>query len=97
MNTRTNGHSAPSPERVHDLLNNSIEQIAQGWVDQLTALRQNTERLESLLLSHVASAKANITKLHELGEQVAAEAERGRQVCEQLAIGIDQLTQSPSV
>lgn len=93
MNTRTNG--AVPPEQVHDLLNNSIEQIAQGWINQLTALRRNTEQLESLLLSHVATAKANISRLHELGEQVAAEAERGRQVCEQLAIGIEQLTQSP--
>ena len=35
--TITNGHT----NQVHDLLNDSIQQIAQGWIDQLTALRDN--------------------------------------------------------
>jgi len=96
MTIVTNSNGSASPERMHELLNASIEKIATGWIEQLIALRKNTEQLETLLMAHVAATKANITRLHELGEQVAAEAERGREVCEQLAAGIDQLTQSPA-
>ena len=85
---------APQAEDIHTLLSASVEKIAQGWVDELTALRDNTTRLESLLMAHVASTKANIAKLHELGGHIAAEAERGRQVCDKLAEGIEQLTQA---
>lgn len=96
MTIITNGNGSASPERMHELLNASIEKIATGWIDQLVALRKNTEQLEGLLIAHVSATKANISRLHELGEQVAAEAERGRQVCAQLAEGIEQLTQSPA-
>ena len=33
---------APFEEQVHSLLNDSIEKIAQGWIDQLKALKEKS-------------------------------------------------------
>ncbi len=79
-------------ESMHTLLNASVEKIAQGWIDELSALRENTNRLESLLMAHVASTKASINQLHEMGAQIASEAARGREVCERLAGAVQQLS-----
>jgi hypothetical protein len=83
------------PENIHTLLNASVEKIAQGWIDELAALRENTSRLESLLMAHVASTKANINRLHDLGAKIANEAARGREVCDQITEAV-QLLNPPS-
>ena len=83
---------APFEEQVHSLLNDSIEKIAQGWIDQLKALKENCDALESQVLAAVTKTKDHIAKLHELGNQVAEEAKRGRELCAKLSDGIAQIT-----
>ena len=86
----------PPTDQVHKLLNESIEKIAQGWIDQLKQLRDNTVALESQMMACVARTKDQINQLHTLGEQVAGEARRGREVCEKLSEGIAQIAGEPS-
>ena len=90
----TMNQHVPVVAQVHNLLNDSVEQIAQGWIGQLTVLRENTVKLENQLLACVAQTKDNIRKLHELGEQVAAEAARGLEVCEKLSEGVERIAES---
>ena len=78
-------------EQVHGLLNESIEQIAQSWINELTVLRENTVTLETQLLACVADVKAKIEDLHTLGAKVAAEAKRGQEVVTSAAKGIAQI------
>jgi len=79
---------APFADQVHSLLNDSVEKIAQSWIDQLQAVKENCDALERQMLAAVAKTKENIAKLHELGNQVAEEAKRGRELCEQLSNGV---------
>ena len=79
----------PREEQIHNLLNDSVEKLAASWITQLNALRDNTVQLENQLIACVAQTKDNIKQLHSLGLQIAAEAQRGREVCEKLADGID--------
>jgi hypothetical protein len=81
-------------DKIHGLLNDSIEKIAQGWIDQLIEVRKNTEVLETQMLACVMQTKANIERLHDLGEQIAREAARGREVCAKLSEGVAQITGS---
>lgn len=82
---------APVSDQVHDLLNQSIEKIAQGMVNELEALRKNTVDLENRLLAAANDAKASINKLRELNAQVAEEARRGQEVCRQLSDSIEKI------
>jgi predicted component of type VI protein secretion system len=82
---------APFAEQVHDLLQDSITKIADGWVAELKAVKANCDALESQVLAAVAKTKDHVEKLHALGAQVAAEAQRGRELCEKLSEGIAQI------
>ena len=73
---------------VHALLNRSIETIANTWIDELKAIRENTTVLEAQLLACVSKTKTDIAKLHDLGAQVAEEAKRGRETCAKLTEGV---------
>ena len=93
---KSNGQHKPTPApavtaQVHGLLNDSIEQIAGQWIDQLKVLRENATALEAQMLACVADVKANIERLHSLGAQVAEEATRGQQVIAELSSGIAQI------
>jgi hypothetical protein len=81
--------ASPREDQIHSLLDDSIEKLAESWISQLNALRDNTVQLENQLIACVAQTKDNIKQLHSLGLQIAAEAQRGREVCEKLADGID--------
>ena len=87
MNAYTNGHTP----HMHDLLNASVEKIAQEWVEQLNELRENATALESQLMACVAQTKASINKLHELGQQVAEEAQRGKDVIAKVTGALDEI------
>ena len=76
---------------IQRLLTESVEKIADGWITELKAIRENTQTLETQLISCVAKTKDNIKRLHELGAQVADEAKRGREVCARLSEGIAQI------
>jgi hypothetical protein len=81
---------APFDEQVHDLLNDSIEKIAQGWIEQLKAVKGNCDALESQVLAAVTKTKNDIAKLHALGAQVLGEAKRGRELCAKLVAEISE-------
>ena len=82
---------APVSDHVHDLLNQSIEQIAQDMVGELEALRRNATDLETRLLAAAAGAKASINKLRELHTQIADEARRGQEVCRKVSDSIEKI------
>ena len=77
---------------IHQLLDASVEKIAQAWISELKAVRDNTVALENQLLACVAKTKENIAKLHSLGAQVADEAKRGREICASLSDGVAQIS-----
>lgn len=81
----------PPTQRVHDLLNSSIEKIAQEWIDQLHGVQANAQALEGQLMGVVAQTKASIHKLHQLGQHIADEAERGRKVLDLVATGLEEI------
>jgi uncharacterized protein involved in exopolysaccharide biosynthesis len=82
---------APASDHVHDLLNQSIEKIAQDMVGELEALRKNATDLETRLLAAAAGAKASINKLRELHTQIADEARRGQEVCRKVSDSVEQI------
>jgi hypothetical protein len=81
----------PFEAQVHDLLNDSVEKIAQNWISELEALRKNASDLESQVLAAVADTKNSIAKLHSLGDLVKTEARRGQEVCRQLSDSIEKM------
>ena len=77
---------------IHQLLKESIDKIAGQWVAELTTLRNNANLLEQQVLTCVAKAKDDITRLHDLGVQVAEEARRGQELCAKLSASVEQIT-----
>ena len=75
-------------DEIHSLLNASVEKIANAWISELQAIRENTLTLENQLLACVAKTAANIQQLHDLGAKVAEEAARGRETCAKLTEGV---------
>ena len=82
----------PFEQQAHDLLLRSIDQVATDWVQQLTHVRENSERVEQLVLQRVSAVKAQITALYVLGNAAMSEARRGDDVNEKLATELDKLT-----
>ena len=81
----------PFEQQAHDLLLRSIEKVASDWVHQLTRVRENSERVEELVLRRVSAVKAHITALYVLGNAAMAEAQRSDSVNEKLASELDRL------
>ena len=82
---------APFEDQVHTLMLDSVSKIADQWIEQLKVLRENTVALENHILASVAKTKGDISALHELGTQVAAEARRGQEVCRQLSDSVGKI------
>jgi Mg2+ and Co2+ transporter CorA len=82
---------APFEQQSHTFLLESIDQLAQAWVDELKQLRDNTKTIEQLVLSAVGKTKHDLTELHLLGAQVLKEAQRGEEVCVDLTKKLDRL------
>jgi transcriptional regulator len=82
---------APIEDQVHTLLLDSVGKIADQWVEQLKLLRANADALEQQIMTHVSKTKADISALHDLGTQVAAEAKRGQDVCQKLREAVERL------
>jgi hypothetical protein len=80
---------APFEQKAHTLMLESIDRVAQSWIEQLKHVRDNTLTIEQLVISTCAKAKDDITRMHLLGAQVLKEAERGDEVCQHLAEGLD--------
>jgi len=83
---------APFGDQVHGLLLESVSKIADDWISQLTLLRKSADALEAQIVASVAKTKADLTTLHELGAKVAAEAQRGQEVCRQLSDGVGKIS-----
>jgi hypothetical protein len=83
---------APFGQQAHDLLLRSIDQVASDWVHQLARVRENSERVEEIVLQRVSAVKAQITALYVLGGAAMAEAQRGDDVNHKLASELDKLT-----
>lgn len=81
----------PYEDQVHTLLLDSVGKIADQWIEQLKLLRANADALEAQIVAYVGKTKADISALHDLGTQVAAEARRGQDVCQKLRESVERL------
>ena len=82
---------APFEDQVHTLLLDSVGKIADQWIEQLKLLRENADALEAQIVAYVGKTKSDISALHDLGTQVAAEAKRGQDVCKELRESVERL------
>jgi hypothetical protein len=81
----------PFDQKAHDLLLQSIDQVADDWVTELTHVRRNSEEIEKLVLQRASKVKVDITALYLLGNAALAEAKRGEEVNSKLAGELDRL------
>jgi hypothetical protein len=86
--------SRPFDQKAHNLLLQSIDQVAADWVSELSHVRHNAEQVEALVLQHATKVKADITALYLLGHAALAEAKRGDEVNAKLADELDRLAES---
>ena len=77
---------------IHQLPQRKHRQDRRPRVAELTTLRNNASLLEQQVLTCVAKAKDDITRLHDLGVQVAEEARRGQELCAKLSASVEQIT-----
>ena len=83
----------PFDQKAHDLLIKSIDQVATDWVAKLEHVRDNSKKVEQLVIERAAKVKADITALYLLGSAALAEAKRGDDVNERLAGELDKLSE----
>jgi hypothetical protein len=83
----------PFDQKAHDLMLQSIDQVAADWISELAHVRQNSEQVEQLVLQRAAKVKADITALYLLGNAAMAEARRGDNVNAKLADELDKLAE----
>jgi hypothetical protein len=80
-------------QKAHDLLIRSIDQVATDWVGELQHVRNNSMRVEALVMQRAAKVKADITALYLLGNAALAEAKRGDDVNAKLTTELERLTE----
>lgn len=81
----------PFDQKAHDLMIRGIDQVATDWVGELAHTRENSQRVEQLVMERAAKVKADITGLYLLGAAALAEAKRGDEVNHRLATELDKL------
>jgi hypothetical protein len=91
MPDRAQPSARPFDQKAHDLLLQSIDQVADDWVTELTHVRRNSEEIEKLVLQRASKVKVDITALYLLGNAALAEARRGEEVNSKLAGELDKL------
>jgi hypothetical protein len=82
---------APMADQVHDLLNKSIEQIAQNTIDEIEELKKTLADLGNQMLAAAAEAKDRIKRLHELNGQIAEEVRRGQKMRRSIGDSIEKI------
>ena len=82
---------APFNDQVHDLLNESIEKIAQTSIGEINALTKNLGELGTQMLNAAAAAKEKINQLHKLNGQIADEVRRGEKMRQSVSDSIEKL------
>jgi hypothetical protein len=83
----------PFDQKAHDLLIRSIDQVATDWVGELEHVRDNSKKVEQLVMERAAKVKADITALYLLGSAALAEAKRGDEVNQRLGNELDRLAE----
>ncbi len=83
----------PFDQKAHDLMIRGIDQVATDWVGELEHARENSKKVEQLVLERAAKVKADITALYLLGSAALAEAKRGDGVNERLSAELDRLAE----
>ncbi|RXG91552.1 hypothetical protein EAS62_24030 [Bradyrhizobium zhanjiangense] len=83
----------PFDQKAHDLLIRGIDQVATDWVHELEHTRENSKRVEQMVLERATKVKADITALYLLGSAALAEARRGDDINERLAAELDKLAE----
>jgi hypothetical protein len=83
----------PFDQRAHDLLIESIDQVATDWVGELEHVRDNSKKVEQLVMERAAKVKADITALYLLGSAALAEAKRGDEVNTRLGNELEKLAE----
>ncbi|MBR0753466.1 hypothetical protein JQ604_14860 [Bradyrhizobium jicamae] len=83
----------PFDQKAHDLLIRGIDQVATDWVHELKHTRENSKRVEQMVLERATKVKADITALYLLGSAALAEARRGDDINERLAAELDKLAE----
>ena len=83
----------PFDQKAHDLLLKSIDQVTTDWITELEHVRENSKKVEQLVMERAAKVKADITALYLLGSAALAEAKRGDDVNERLASELDKLAE----
>ena len=81
----------PFDQQAHDLMIKGVDQVATDWVEELARVRENSTKVEQLVLERAAKVKNDITALYLLGSAVLAEAKRGDGVNERLATELEKL------
>lgn len=85
--------ATPFDQTAHDLMIKGVDQVANDWVNELAHVRENSKKVEQLVLERAAKVKADITALYLLGNAALAEAKRGDDVNERLAGELDKLAE----
>ena len=83
----------PFDQQAHDMMIKGIDQVATEWVGELEHTRENSKKVEQLVLERAAKVKADITALYLLGSAALAEAKRGDDVNERLVSELDKLSE----
>jgi hypothetical protein len=83
----------PFDQQAHDLMIKGIDQVATDWVSELEHTRQNSKRVEQLVIERAAKVKSDITALYLLGSAALAEAKRGDDVNDRLTAELDKLSE----
>jgi hypothetical protein len=85
--------ATPFDQKAHDLMIKGIDQVATDWVGELQHVRENSKKVEQLVLERAAKVKNDITALYLLGNAALAEAKRGDDVNERLSAELDKLAE----
>jgi hypothetical protein len=83
----------PFQQQAHTLMLESVDRLAEQWITELSAVRNNTMVVEQMVLQTCAKTKDELTRLHLLGHQVMSEARRGEEVCSHLEEQLERLMQ----
>jgi hypothetical protein len=85
--------AVPFDQKAHDLMIKGIDQVATDWVAELEHARQNSKRVEQLVIERAAKVKNDITALYLLGSAALAEAKRGDDINAKLTTELDKLSE----
>ena len=91
---RVRDPDASFEQKTHTLMLESVDKITQAWVEELLALRRNSEGIEQMVVEQAAKVKSEMTKLHLLGVQAMREAQRGHDVLQHLGEQINTMMEA---